>query len=417
MIIKYGIKDFSRHIIFNIFIIVLIALTFLACIFASSSIYQQLKYYNIFSDILGGKGYYAQISRNDDSGRRRFFITNELEDLKTFSSMSEYFNEVYAAYQVLDSAEHRLTDNAASYAYRDNMIYNYEPMISEGKWLADVKPQEGVIHAVISPNKLGIKTGDVITQSFTTADGTVTAEVEIVGVFRDGAKFYGIYPKNGEPQEDDFYKNLRIDELFHNYYQSVYNAPVLIYNYAELEKIGSISTIYSGLLMSYKPDLTDEQFNEAYLDMVDFTSNIVPFEDIRSATLAEVRKQLIILVPVVIGLLILTMISVLSLTAISTHKQLKNYGVLYLCGGRWRQCALINTVTILIDVALSAMLAYIAMTFLSISGKLQTTIVRFSMTELLICVGVAVFVLLVSLLMPFIIIGKTQPKEILKAEE
>ncbi len=57
--------------------------------------------------------------------------------------------------------------------------------------------------------------------------------------------------------------------------------------------------------------------------------------------LAEVRKQLIILVPVVVGLLILTMISVLSLTAISTRKQLRNYGVLYLCGGRRRQCAFI----------------------------------------------------------------------------
>lgn len=57
MIVKYGIKNFVKDLGINIFIIVLVALTFAACIFASSSVYQKLKYYNVFSDILEGDGY------------------------------------------------------------------------------------------------------------------------------------------------------------------------------------------------------------------------------------------------------------------------------------------------------------------------------------------------------------------------
>ena len=416
MIVKYGIKNFVKDIGFNIFIIALVALTFAACIFASSSVYQKLKYYNVFSDILEGDGCYGVTSRqNSEYGH--FFLTFEFEDVKTLSPVFDNLSDAYACYNVLDSSEYRLTPNGDySYAYRDDMIYKYEPMMQQGKWLSQVKKEDGVIHAVISPNDLGIGVGDVITQGFSTAEGTVVKEVEIVGVFREGAKFFGIHPERAL-QEDDFNATHRIDELFHNYYQKLYEAPMLVYDLDELQQIGSIETIYSGIFMSYKDGLSDEQKEQTYSQIVDTTKNIVPFSDIRSATLAEVRKQLIILVPVVLGLLLLTMISVLSLTAISTHKQLKNYGVLYLCGGRWRQCALINSVTVFIDVVFSAMLAYIAMTALSLSGKLQTTIVRFTKAEFLICLSVAVFVMLVSLIMPFAIIGKTQPKDILKEEE
>lgn len=417
MIIKYGIKDFSRNLGFNIFIILLISLTFIACIFASSSIYQKLKYYNVFSDVIGGEGYYASVVNPNDTSLHMLY-PSDLDDVKYFSDYGKYFGEVSAVYQILDYPdENRLSENARSYAYSGRLIYNYEPMMSEGKWLADVKPESSVIHAVISPNDLGLKTGDIIVQTVPTEEDWIFIRVKIVGVFRDGAKLFGITPGNGEIQDDKFRDTYKIEELFHNYYKSLYVDPILIYNYDELEQYGIVPLVRPQIMVPFKDGLADEQNHKAYMDMIEFTGENIPFADIKASSLAEVRKQLIILVPVVIGLLVLTMISVLSLTAISTHKQLKNYGVLYLCGSRWRQCAFINTVTIMVDLLFSAVVTCIAMKLLTVAGILETTIVRFSVTELLICIGVAVFVLIVSLIMPFAIIGKTQPKEILKEEE
>ena len=420
MIIKYGYKDFKRNLGFNIFIILLISLTFIACIFASSSVYQKLKYYRVFSDILGGDGYYAQIAISDTGRIRHSMMPYDADDWRCLSDYSEYFGEISAVYSILDMPdENRLTDYVKLYAYRGRLIYDYEPMMSEGKWLADADQNDGYIHAVISPNDLGIKTGDVITQTLDNGE----VQVKIVGVFRDGAKFMGIKTSNPDrnpdseaPVGDKFDETHKIEELFHNYYQSIIIDPILIFNFDELEQIGVAPIISSYLIIPFKEGLTDEQKHQAYMDMIEFTGENVPFSEIRSASLAEVRKQLLILLPVIIGLLVLTMISVLSLTAISTHKQLKNYGVLYLCGGRWRQCAFINTITILIDLVFSTLATCIAMKWLAIAGALKTTVVRFGMTELLICVSVAVFVLVVSLIMPFAIIGKTQPKEILKED-
>ncbi len=424
MIVKYGIKDFERNIGFNIFIMILIALTFAACIFASSSIYQKLKYYYIFADVLDGSGEYVTVKSPQSSSSLLYPF--DVSDRTGFSDFSPYYKEVSALYQLLDSdGSHSFAPNAQSVAYSGRLIYNFEPMMDEGKWLADVKQKNRLLHAVISPNDFGVKSGDVIKQSIDTREGTKEFDVEIIGVFRDGAKFFGISPltiqddgEHSKQQHNSTFKStLMVEDLFKNYYKESFNAPLLIYNYDELEQYGVGPIIHTDVLVPFKDGLTDEQTQQAEIDLLKFSDSKISFADIRTATVNDVKKQVMILVPIVAGQLILTMISVLSLTAISTHKQLKNYGVLYLCGGRWRQCALINSVTVFIDVIFSAALACIGMTALSISGKLQTTIVRFTVTEFLICLAVAVFVMIVSLIMPFAIIGKTQPKDILKEEE
>ena len=80
--------------------------------------------------------------------------------------------------------------------------------------------------------------------------------------------------------------------------------------------------------------MSDEEIGNAKQDLNSLGVGEISFEEIRNDTLSDVRKKLIVLVPIIAGLMLLTVVSILSLTAISTHKQLKNYGVLYLCGGR-----------------------------------------------------------------------------------
>lgn len=417
VIVRYGIKEFVRNIWFDLFIILQLLLVFIVSIFAASSVTLSMKYYNTFSDVLEGDGYSIQ-PMNEFGG---FFLNSDsIEDTDYFSDYSEYFGRISAMRQLnaygTDSDENPYPQY--TYAYNGALIYKYKPLMRSGKWLSEVKVEQGVVHAVVSPNAYGLTIGDRIEQRFYTYDGdSVILTVEIVGIFRDGAKLFGIYSHDGENTVTTDSQSNSVEGLFHNYYVSSFNLPAFVYNIEELEAYNVNSIIEQRILVPFKKGLTDSEISQAKQDLVKFGVGEISFEDIRKDTLSDVRKQLIILVPVIIGLMVLTVISILSLTAISTHKQLKNYGILYLCGGRWRQCALINLVVIVIDILLSGCMTYIVMQLLNISGKLQNTVVVFGREEAAVCGLIVLISLFVSMVMPFTIIGSTQPREILKAEE
>lgn len=416
MIFKYGTKDFSRNLGFNIFIIIQISLVFVACIFTSSSVSQNLKYYNAFADILDGEGYCASLQIDSSC----VIFSTEIKDNKQFSDYGDYFDNIVAVRQIIATGENG-SENPypqRTFAYNGCLIYDYTPMMSDGKWLSEAKSEDCILHAVISPNNYGLKVGDTIKQVFYTSNGSVCMDVKIVGIMKNGAKLFGATSDNdkisvGGKTADE----LTAEMLFSNYYSDVAGKPAFVYNLDELEKYGITYITEQRMLIPFKNNLSSDEIEQAEEDLSSFTIGSVPFSKIKSNTLSQIRKQLIILIPIIVGLLILTIVSILSFTAISTHKRLKNYGVLYICGGRWKQCAFINFTVIVIDLILSAFLACIAMQIMKLTGFLTNTVVVFTLKEFLICLSVSIIIMIVSLIMPLIIIGGTQPREILKIDE
>lgn len=418
MIIKYGIKNFSRNLFFNILIIIQLALVFSSAIFTSSSVYQNLKYYSVFADELNGNGYCVLPQYFDGDSTQSIIFTNDLNDSKRFSDYGDYFGDISALYRFTvygqDGTENPYLQN--TYGYNGVLIYNYMPSMKKGKWLSQVESNDNVIHAVISDNDYGLDVGDRIKQGFPTDNGIVDLDVEISGMIKDGAKLYGA-KVSGKHYDDTVGESFSVNELFYNYYLSAFHCPVFIYNMDEFDKYNISAVISDKMMVPFKDDLSDTEQEDAFNAMIKFGTGEVGFSQIKDMSLVKVKQQLIILVPVIVGLMVLTIVSILSLSAISTHKQLKNYGILYICGSRWRQCALINIINIVIDILFSVLITYSMLTILDFSGKLENTVVIFEKNELRICTVIAMIVIFVSAIMPFAIIGKTQPKEILKAEE
>ena len=291
-------------------------------------------------------------------------------------------------------------------------------MMNNGKWLSDVKSESNILHAVISPNNYGLKVGNTIKQEFYTENGSVCLDVKIVGIMKNGAKLFGATSDNDEISADsESTDKMTAEMLFSNYYSDIAGKPAFVYNLDELEQYDISYITEQRMLIPFKDNLTEDEISQAKEALDNFTIGAIPFSKIKKDTLSEIRKQLIILIPIIIGLLILIIVSILSFTAITTHKRLKNYGVLYLCGGRWKQCAFINFTVIVIDLILSAFLSCFFMQSVKIFGFLENTIVVFSLKECLICLCVSIIILLVSLIMPLAIIGRTNPREILKNED
>lgn len=417
MIFKYGTRDFSRNLGFNIFIIIQISLVFVVCIFTSSSVSQNLKYYNAFADILNGDGYCVSPFIG---GSSHIIPSTDVKDNKRFSDYGEYFGNVVAVHQIIATGENG-SENPypqQTFAYNGCLIYDYKPMMSKGKWLSDVKSESNILHAVISPNNYGLKVGDTIKQEFYTEDGSVCLDVKIVGMMKNGAKLFGVTSDNDELSVDSGSTDkMTVEMLFSNYYSDIAGKPAFVYNLDELELYGISYITEQRMLIPFRDNLTEKETSQAKEELDSFTIGAVPFSKIKKDTLSDIRKQLIVLVPIIIGLLILIIVSILSFTAITTHKSLKNYGILYICGSRWKQCTFINFTVIVIDLILSAFLTCFAMQAMKLIGLLNNTVVIFTLNECLICLGISIIIMVVSLIMPLVIIGRTQPKEILKTDE
>lgn len=180
--------------------------------------------------------------------------------------------------------------------------------MQSGKWLSEVKSEQGTVHAVISPGAYGLKIGDRIKQCFFNYDGDpVELTVEVVGEFKDGAKLFGIYSHDDENAVVAGESN-SIEGLFHNYYVSAFELPAFVYNMDELDPYGIDSIIEQRMLVPFKEGLSKEEISRAKQDLNKLGVGEISFEEIRKDTLSDVRKKLIILTPVIIGLLLLTIV-------------------------------------------------------------------------------------------------------------
>lgn len=150
-------------------------------VFAVSTVQQNLKYYTPLRDYLSGDGAYIFASKPIDTS----------VDSKSLSNYSEYFDEALYAGQILlggeltdaqllkaadgnlpEDAENPFDSNA--YAYYENVIDLYTPVMIDGDWLSEAdkyEDEENVFHAVISENDYGLKVGDEYTQSFPITNG------------------------------------------------------------------------------------------------------------------------------------------------------------------------------------------------------------------------------------------------------
>ncbi len=416
---KYALKEFIRNIKFNIFIIVQLAFVFAMIVFAVSSVLQNLRYYIPLSDYLSDDGAYIFVNKP---------IAELGKDKKVLSSYSEYFDEALFAEQVYLDKE--LTDDelaqaqsgnypgaknpydANAYAYYKNVTDLYTPIMINGDWLSEVdkySSDDNVLHAVITQNSYGLDVGDVYTQSIPLTDsGFKNIKIKIIGVMKSGTRSFGMITR--------YRSDIVLDakEMFKSYDVNQEGVPLVLFSAEELDKINCSRSVLGGMMVKFKDGLSDEE----YINAVNSTYSLgtsVEFKEIRENSLKEIKNQMTVLAPIIGGIILLVIVSVLSMSAVNTNKQLRNYGIYYMCGCRWRQCAMINTLSIFISEAVAAILAYVALRGAKIAGLLSNTVVTFGSWQLIGCLCIAVITLIIALIMPVLIIGKSTPREIIKA--
>jgi hypothetical protein len=123
------------------------------------------------------------------------------------------------------------------------------------------------------------------------------------------------------------------------------------------------------------------------------------------------------ILPLIIGISILIIVSVFSMSAISSNRQLKSYGIYSISGGTRSDCVLIQIWNIFYCCVLSCVAAYIFYNLMKLCGKLDGSIISFGKDEATACAVIIILTLIASAIMPTLIIGKSETKDILREEE
>ena len=159
----------------------------------------------------------------------------------------------------------------------------------------------------------------------------------------------------------------------------------------------------------------------SYETLLDDQKQITRLGGVFSATLSEIndnsisyfKVQIFNYLPIIIVVLILTLVSSISITALSTRRRLHDYGIYFLCGLKWKSCCLVNLFWAFM-VESAAVIA--AALFITFSGRLPL-IGKITVLPNIFSFSAVAAVLLIftagSMLMPLIIIGNSTPKEIL----
>lgn len=396
MLFKLGLKNLKQNPIINILIVFQMTVVFIITISMVSTIVSRFKFYTPIDDYLNSNGTFYSVSNglNPTTGVT-LRTTDELYDLL------EGEKEIIASFSAWLSYNQ---DNSVFTSYDDKFIQMYTPELESGCWFDLNKTSSDVIQVVVSENPYGFKTGDKITlDSF-----GIEINAEIIGILKPNTKIIGFSPS----------KNGKYDcrNTFINYNYSIEEKPLFILSQSELIDKKVTLQLNGPVYVTYENNISEsviEKNNGIMTQMM--TLNITPFDSMKKNSLDYIFQQIYILLPILICILILTLVSAISVSALSAKRQLKNYAVYYICGLKWKQCALINFYSALISVLVSFVLSIISIIVIIITDSFGETVIELGMWQILSCILIMTIYVLLSVLLPISIIGNNTPNQVLRS--
>lgn len=170
----------------------------------------------------------------------------------------------------------------------------------------------------------------------------------------------------------------------------------------------------TNLLISYGSDVSDEvkEKNNEYLKTVGTVE--CDFSEVVSETKKEMNNNLMKMLPIILVAVIVVLSGLTGSVAISTMKQVKNFGIFFLCGCRWKDCFKIISANVLIVFVLSGLLTVGGIVCMQLMNFNYLIGASFELNNLLISIGIMAFMFLMSIILPYAVIKGTSPVETIK---
>ena len=144
------------------------------------------------------------------------------------------------------------------------------------------------------------------------------------------------------------------------------------------------------------------------------SKNIATLSEYNENSLAYINEQYIKLLPILLCVFAIVLAELVCSAAMNTKRQLCNYGIYFLCGCKWSGCLKFSFAYSLLILAggfLSGGMAYLIFRKSEYADLFERYLAE---NNIIITVTIASVMLLLSLVIPFIMIKRSSPAEMIK---
>lgn len=404
MLLKLGFKNLKHNLLMNILTILQMTVAFVILISIISTIVSRFTYYSPISRYLNKKGslYNIVYAINPETGVT-LRTTDEIHDLLEYDCEISAQYDVFLNYDNQDNEVEKVVfDHFIS--YDDNFAEIYTPELESGKWFNLNREPNDIVPVVVSQNNYGFNVGDIIPLGL---DG-VGFNAEIIGILKDDTKIIDTSLQAHEKIDyRNFYRNYKFDReertTFIMLQKDLIDKPVIM-------------QLNGNVFVTYPDDTPDSQIEANDMIIQSLHSAYTEKTDIiKKNSFEHIFSQIYNLIPIFICIFILTMVGAISTSALSAKQQLRNYAVYYICGLKWKQCAVVNCLSSLICVIISFLISIFTTIILKTSEILGETVIDVGLWELLGCFAIIIIYVALSIILPINIIGSNTPNQVLKS--
>ncbi len=390
----------------QIFGVLQLAAVTVMLIFVISAISSRSVLFDNFKEYISRRGYMVKTTDINVFPEDLTSAANGAETI--FNCYTNIYEDSFDK-NLANSIEHNMI------TYSDEFIRAYVPELSDGVWLSEAKDtyeNSGYIPTVTAGGDK--KVGDIIESTVVMSfdengqpDKTVSAKYKVIGVLKDNVPLavYSI----------DSSFSASYSDIYSTFRSSYEDKMLLLTRTSDMyECYKSFGSLY-GTQFIFCDGMTDDEYTALGDRLEGMKLDFAPLSQVYKNSTDYVYQQLYTLLPIAVCIFILTIISSVSISAIYTKRQLRNYAIFYICGARWRTCALCSLKNSAITCGIASILAAAVL----IIGKLtffENTVITFGIWHLAVCAVVIALYLALSMIMPLAVIGSNEPKEVLKAE-
>lgn len=411
---KISLKMFKSSFKINAFVIFQLGVVFSVCIFMISSVFSRYEYYLPLKDIMNSKAsavsFASSLYDNEQSKAVRLFYNNS-------DSFGEEFikpqNSCYTRYSPFFTNDER---TLKAISYTKNTYSLYSPNLISGDWnrtLSQKLTSDGCIPAIIFQNQYDYKIGDVISANTKKySEERVSVNLKVCGIIGGDAMLFG-----NSNFADGLHNHTSFFESVNDIMQTEVDndEPCLLVIVSqdllhELEIMADFTGVYG--IIAYDSSTTDEQViaNNSRL-ATRYGLDAKNIGTIKINSIKYINYQIFALLPIFICVLLLTIISGICTNAVIAKKNMRTYAIFNMCGATKSKCVLMCVLQVLFSSAVSLPISFFLIKSAQSVFGFDCTINIFSIIG---CVAIAILNVLLSMILPYNIIGKSSLKEMIK---
>ena len=384
-----GINQFIRNIRRNILTIIQLVLVYIIAIFTVSACVEQLTLYRGVSDYI------------DETGMvlwRRIF--DEDLDLKKELVKVKYVEKRYTIELAADPYNGPFYEMVS---YSDE-VNHYKTSIKEGRWCESGKAEAGVIRVVVSDDfEPKCKVGDKIKFDEYT--------LKIMGIYNRNELVYFERSHSGRPNYLEWYNSAVISSEQYHVYQ-------VIASYEDMHREGKPYSTYS-IVIDYEDDITEEEMErnkEILEDKYDYImlADMVYAKDVYDTSIQLLEIKLIPMIVIFLVALVFAVVSMMVSGSITVYAEQRNYGIYFLYGNSWKKTILLSIIHWSLTSVVALIVSVCACIMAKSLGIAEDYALSFSQYHVYVIMIITAFLMLMATILPYGILKKMQPINIIK---